>query len=81
MTECGILFSNPVLGYKLASVGLIVPGAKAKVISCTTGKCLPANQEGEICVTGPSLMSGYMNMDEATKQSFDEEGCLKTGEF
>lgn len=49
-----------------------------------TGEALRYGQEGEICVTGPSLMMGYYKESEATAEViFEENGVrwLRTGDL
>ena len=50
-----------------------------QVIDVSTGEALPPNQEGEICSFGPQVMMGYLNNEEATKSTVDEEGWLHSG--
>ena len=41
---------------------------------------LPAGEDGEICVRGPCLFSGYTDV-EVTRDSFDSEGYFLTGDI
>ncbi len=49
------------------------------MIDIETGKEVLANKRGEICVKSVSVMLGYWNRPDATKQTIDEEGWLHTG--
>ena len=42
---------------------------------------LNINQEGELCVKGPQVMSEYWNNPEETKNSFTDDGFFKTGDI
>ena len=42
---------------------------------------LSINQEGELCVKGPQVMSEYWNNPEETKNSFTDDGFFKTGDI
>jgi len=44
------------------------------------GKHLPANAPGEVVVSGPNVMSGYLNNPEANAASF-VDGCFRTGDI
>lgn len=41
---------------------------------------LPAHQQGELIIKGPSFCSGYYNNSEATQKSVDEQGFFHTGD-
>lgn len=54
---------------KLGTVGKAFDGIETKV-----------SEEGELLVRGPGLFSGYMKNNEATADSFTEDGFLRTGD-
>ncbi|CAG8564177.1 11691_t:CDS:2, partial [Scutellospora calospora] len=62
------------------SVGGLLPNIEAKIIS-EEGRELGCNESGELCVRGPNVMKGYLNNEEATKASIDEDGFLHTGDI
>ena len=63
------------------SVGAALPNVTWKVIDIDSGAALPAGQHGEICVRGPSLMSGYWKQPAATQATLDADGWLHTGDI
>ena len=52
-----------------------------KVIDLTTGKSLGPDIDGEICVKGSKMFSGYLNNESETKATIDSEGWLHTGDI
>lgn len=60
---------NPFLGNKEGTVGLALSDMYLKICSLENGEPLPAGEHGEICVTGPTVMLGYLNDSEATKHT------------
>lgn len=42
---------------------------------------LPVGKRGELCIKGPQVMKGYLNRPEATAETIDENGWLKTGDI
>jgi long-chain acyl-CoA synthetase len=73
---------NPLRGLqKPGSVGIPVPGTDMKVVDADTGtRELGLNEEGELCVRGPQVMSGYWNRPEETAQVL-RDGWLYTGDL
>ncbi len=77
MTECGPLISYSFwTDYKMRSSGKVVERMQVKIDSAD-----PENMVGEILTKGSNLMLGYYKNEEATKQTFTEDGWLKTGDL
>lgn len=64
---------------KAGSIGNIIEGSAVKVID-ETGKALGPNQQGELCFKGNQVMIGYIDNEEATRNTIDEDGWLHTGD-
>jgi acyl-CoA synthetase (AMP-forming)/AMP-acid ligase II len=45
------------------------------------GKVLPIGSLGELCVRGPSIMSGYLRSDGSIDRAVDDAGWLHTGDL
>jgi long-chain acyl-CoA synthetase len=71
MTECSPnLTMNRKDDYDFDSVGKPVPGVSLRLAD-----------DGEILVKGKNVFSGYYKNDEATRDTFTEDGWLKTGDL
>ena len=51
------------------SIGVPFPDTYYKIVKPGTTEELPANTDGEICVSGPTVMLGYMDNPEETAQT------------
>lgn len=56
------------------TAGKTLPGLKTKILN-------PDDEgHGEVCMKGRNVFMGYLNDEEKTKEAFDEEGWLRTGD-
>jgi len=55
---------------RLGCVGVPLPNLDVRIIDPTTLISLPANDEGEIIVSGPSVMVGYHKNPKANEEVF-----------
>ncbi|MFI7080350.1 AMP-binding protein, partial [Micromonospora sp. NPDC049903] len=78
---CGSITINWPTGARVeGSCGLPVPGLGVRVVDPTTGVDVPAGDEGEVWVRGPSVMVGYHNQPEATAEAL-RDGWYRTGDL
>lgn len=81
MTEASpVVTINPLDRIRLGTIGIPVPSCQLKVID-DEGNDLSLNEVGELCVRGPQVMTGYWENKQATEDSIDADGWLKTGDI
>ncbi len=61
---------NPSHDFRPGSIGPPLPGVEQKIA-----------EDGEILIRGHNVMMGYYKLPEETKESFTEDGWLKTGDI
>jgi acyl-CoA synthetase (AMP-forming)/AMP-acid ligase II len=66
--------------YRPGSVGLTVPNCAIRIVDPETGEDQAAGGEGELWLSGPNVMMGYLNNAQATTDTIDEDGWLHTGD-
>jgi long-chain acyl-CoA synthetase len=76
--SAAIISTSPVGQSRPGSVGRPAPGVQVK-IELPDGNEAPAGQDGEICVRGPVLMSGYWHAAQETARTL-RGGWLHTGD-
>lgn len=80
MTETLMNISNPYEGERRpGTVGFPLPGLSVKIL-LPNGDVANVNEEGEVCVKGPNVFSGYWKREQATTDSFID-GYFKTGDM
>ncbi len=77
-----ITHANPLWGqHKTGSIGVPFPGTDARIVDLENpDRELAPGEEGELCIRGPQVMSGYWNRPEETKAVL-RGGWLHTGDI
>jgi fatty-acyl-CoA synthase len=65
---------------RVSTVGRIHPHLEVKIID-TQGRVVPRGTRGELLTRGYSVMTGYWDDAEKTRQSVDERGWMHTGDL
>ena len=60
------------------SFGVPLPGNTLKIVDPNSRELLPVGEHGEMCIKGPTLMSGYLG--KAPEDCFDADGYYCTGD-
>ncbi len=75
------IMANPYQGmHKVGSIGIPFPDVDAKIVSIDEQKELAPNEQGEIVLKTPTVMIGYLNKPEETKEII-KDGWLFTGDI
>ncbi len=71
-TSGGVIFGA--LGSDLpGSVGIPLPSNKVKIIDINTKEELPFGETGEILISGPTVMMGYLNNEKETNDVLEKD--------
>ena len=91
MTICyGMTETSPVstqstmddpLEKRVGTVGRVHPHIEVKIVNPDTGAVVPRGDSGELCTRGYSVMLGYWENEEATRQAIDTAGWMHTGDL
>ncbi len=80
LTEASpVVATNHPGAWKPLSVGQPIPGVRAQIRD-DAGQILPPGSTGDIYVAGDNVMAGYYRNPEATAETIDPDGWLKTGD-
>ncbi len=79
------IMAMPVTEYREGSIGVPFPDMLAKICRPDTVEELAPGEEGEICISGPAVMLGYLGDPEATAKTLrvhaDGRTWLHTGDI
>jgi long-chain acyl-CoA synthetase len=78
----GVVATNPYDGpVKPGTIGQPIPATRIRLLDRDDPtKGAPAGEPGELAVKGPQIMLGYWNRPDADKDSFTDDGWLRTGD-
>ena len=85
LTECGSASClTPERYYRVGSIGIPYPDTLYKIVKPNTEKEMPYGEEGEIVISGPTVMKGYYRSRKETKTTLtkhkDGHTWLHTGD-
>jgi fatty-acyl-CoA synthase len=66
---------------QVTTVGRAHPHVEVKVVDPATGETVPRGSAGEQCTRGYSIMLGYWDDEQATRQAIDADGWMHTGDL
>jgi long-chain acyl-CoA synthetase len=66
---------------RVGSCGIPSPGISIQFATLDNPNAYaPLGERGEICIRGPNVMKGYWRAEDATKQAFNQDGYMLTGD-
>ncbi len=68
------------LELRVSTVGLVHPHVEVKIVD-SEGRIVPRGTPGELLTRGYSVMLGYWNDEEKTRQTIDAAGWMHTGDL
>lgn len=83
MTETFVAtHANPIKGVnKEGSIGIPIPNVESRIVDVNDGVTeMPVGAEGELIIKSPTVMQGYWNKDEETKNTL-RDGWLYSGDI
>jgi fatty-acyl-CoA synthase len=69
------------LDKRVTTVGRIHPHLEIKIVDPVTGRIVPRGVSGELCTRGYSVMLGYWDDEEATRDAIEPAGWMHSGDL
>ena len=73
--------SEDTITQRTSTVGRTMPHLENKIINITTGETVERGKIGELCTRGYSVISGYWNEPDKTRDAIDQEDWIHTGDL
>lgn len=73
--------SDDDLDRRTATIGRAHPHVEVKIIDPSTGEMVSRGETGEFCTRGYSVMTGYWDDVEKTRDAIDADGWMHTGDL
>ena len=78
--SCQSMTDTP-LDKRVTTVGQVLPHLEIKIVDQVSGETVDRGQAGELCTRGYSVMLGYWNQEDRTKEAIDAKGWMHTGDL
>ena len=79
------IMAMPIYEYRENSIGVPFPDMQAKIVKSGTQEEAPVGEEGEICLSGPAVMLGYLEQPQETAETLQRHAdgliWLHTGDI
>ena len=69
------------LDRRTSSIGRVHPHLEIKIVDPATGETVERGEPGEFCTNGYSVMLGYWEDEEKTREAIDADGWMHTGDL
>ncbi len=66
---------------RAGSIGMELSDTECRIVDVESGEDVAEGERGELLIRGPQVMAGYLNNDEATSSTIDDDGWLHTGDI
>ncbi|MDH6237908.1 AMP-binding protein [Cryobacterium sp. CG_9.6] len=73
--------SDDTVARRTSTVGRTMPHLENKIVNPLTGDTVERDEIGELCTRGYSVISGYWNEPDKTREAIDEESWIHTGDL
>ncbi|KAK5044471.1 hypothetical protein LTR84_010752 [Exophiala bonariae] len=84
LSECSptVMYQHESDENYVGTAGKLLSGTQARLVDPNTNKDVAKGEEGELWVRGPQVMQGYVGDEQATRNTFSEDGqWLRTGDI
>lgn len=74
-----VVCASPVNDIWFGSSGSLVPSTEARIVTIEGNEITDYDQPGELVIRSPSVVLGYLNNEQATRETFQDE-WMRTGD-